>query len=121
MTDLSVHTAVRPGGVTVLTVRGEIDWTNSHRFDAAVQAALAGPPTHLEVDLTAVVFMNSVGLAILLAGGRRAREEGIVYDVRPGPIVALLLERTGTAGLLSVGTPAPRAAGRRWRSGGGAP
>ena len=62
-----------PSAVTV-TISGEIDIATSR----AMRDALAtGPgPVHLEVDLSAVTFMDASGIGVLLAARQRAVDSG---------------------------------------------
>ena len=63
---LTTSVAHRDGAV-VLSVSGEIDAATASVFDAAVAAALAEDPLMLIIELSAVTFMGSVGLRILLS------------------------------------------------------
>ncbi len=60
--------------VVTVTITGEIDIATSQ----AMQDALAtGPgPAHLEVDMSAVTFMDASGIGVLLAARQRAVDGG---------------------------------------------
>ncbi len=62
-------------GTTVLTAAGEIDMSNAGRFSAALdEAAAAGQPdAGFTVDMTAVSYLDSAGLTVLLAHADRIR------------------------------------------------
>ena len=63
-TDLTLTTGRSPGGAVVLAATGEIDMSNAARFANALTEAFAGG-TPLVVDLTAVEYIDSAGLAAL--------------------------------------------------------
>jgi anti-sigma B factor antagonist len=62
----------REGEVTVLSVFGDIDLSSAGELGAHVSAALAARPPILLVDLTAVEFMASAGLQVLVDTYRTA-------------------------------------------------
>jgi anti-anti-sigma factor len=99
-------------GAAVVVVRGDVDLSTAIRFRAALAAALDGGE-RVEVDLRDTTFMDSTGLAALLAVHRRlsqAREAVVIHD--PSPPVRLLLDISGVTGLVDVRTdgarPSPR-------------
>jgi anti-sigma B factor antagonist len=57
--------------VTV-SISGEIDIATSR----AMRDALATGPAHLEVDMSAVTFMDASGIGVLLAARQRAVDSG---------------------------------------------
>jgi len=61
-TALTLTTARRPDGATVLAAAGEIDMSNAGDFATALAEAGDGP---LVVDLTAVEYIDSAGLAAI--------------------------------------------------------
>ena len=65
-THLSLSTHLRPDGTPVLAASGEIDMSNASAFGAALDQATAGG-ARLVVDLTAVEYLDSAGLAALFA------------------------------------------------------
>ncbi|GAB7044448.1 MULTISPECIES: STAS domain-containing protein [Catenuloplanes] len=65
-TDLSFATIERPDGALVLAVAGEIDMSNAASFATALTAARTEAGTDsFVVDLTAVEYLDSAGLAVL--------------------------------------------------------
>jgi anti-sigma B factor antagonist len=66
--------------VVIVTISGEIDIATSQ----AMRDALAtGPgPAHLEVDMSAVTFMDASGIGVLLAARQRALDSGGSLTVR---------------------------------------
>jgi anti-sigma B factor antagonist len=88
-------TPVRTGTVSVLNVSGEIDLTSGPRLRAALDEILDDPgataPTGIVVDLTAVSFLGSAGLAVLVDAHEHATQRGIALKVvidGPGSAVA---------------------------------
>jgi anti-sigma B factor antagonist len=78
-------TPVRAGTVSVLTVSGEIDLTSGPRLRAALDEVFderaARAPTGIVVDLTAVSFLGSAGLAVLVDAHEHARLRGITLRI----------------------------------------
>jgi anti-anti-sigma factor len=78
----------------VLRVRGEVDLCSVDDLRAHLELAERdGVPTHL--DLSAVTFMDSSGLHLLVDSWKRARVEGWqLAIVHPSPQVLRLLQVT---------------------------
>jgi anti-sigma B factor antagonist len=66
-------TAQLQDGVFVLAVAGELDMLTAPRLSQTLEEALADEPRLLVVDLSDVTFLDSAGLAALLAARREAR------------------------------------------------
>lgn len=66
-------------GRKLLFVEGEIDCTTAERFEVAVRSYVSAFG-ELRIDMTGVTFMDSSGLAVLVAASRllRRRPEAIV-------------------------------------------
>ncbi|MFI6994991.1 STAS domain-containing protein [Nonomuraea wenchangensis] len=80
-------------GVTVITVRGELDATNREQFDDYVQDLT---DARLVFDLSRVPFMDSSGLHVLLMCEVRCRRAGgSVHLAAAQPLPARLFEITG--------------------------
>ena len=88
-------TPVRAGPVCVLNVSGEIDLISGPRLRAALDEVLDDPRaralTGVVLDLSAVTFLGSAGLAVLVDAHEHATQRGsslkIVID-GPGSAVA---------------------------------
>jgi anti-sigma B factor antagonist len=66
--------------VVTVTISGEIDIATSR---AMREALAAGPgPAHLEVDMSAVTFMDASGIGVLLAARQQAVDGGGSLTVR---------------------------------------
>jgi anti-sigma B factor antagonist len=95
-TELTLTTGARPDGAPMLTAAGEIDMSNAETFAAALVDAVDRAGDHpLVVDLTAIEYLDSAGLAALFEQAERIR-------VVIGPLLAPLLEVSGLAELTSV-------------------
>ena len=85
-----------------LAFDGEIDKAREHEVVAAIDAALE-PNITLEVDLSAVTFIDSSGVRALIIGHRAAAEinsQVIVFD--PSPPCRKLLELVGLTELFGI-------------------
>jgi anti-sigma B factor antagonist len=92
-------TPVQTGPVSVLTVSGEIDLASGPLLRAALDDVLDAPDstalTGVVLDLTAVTFLGSVGLAVLVDAHEHATQRGIALKVvidGPGSAVARALQ-----------------------------
>jgi anti-sigma B factor antagonist len=95
-TELTLTTGPGPDGALVLTAAGEIDMSNAETFARALAEAVAGAAgLRLVVDLTAVHYLDSAGLAALFAQADN-------IELRTGPLLAPLLEISGLTGLTTV-------------------
>jgi len=63
-------------GATVVRVRGEVDMVTTPRLRSCLQDRLASTPQRLVVDLSAVSFLGSSGLAVLVECLEDARGRG---------------------------------------------
>jgi anti-anti-sigma factor len=88
-------TAIPVLPVVTVTISGEIDIATSR----AMRDALAtGPgPAHLEVDLSAVTFMDASGIGVLLAARQQAVDGGGSLTLRAPSVAVRRL--TGVLGL----------------------
>ena len=90
-------------GSELLVVEGEIDIATSSRLIAALNEAVTEAVNSLVVDLSAVKFMDSTGLALLLGAYRRLRRRGLGFAVVcPGGPVRRVFEVTDMAKTLRV-------------------
>ncbi|GIE32586.1 anti-anti-sigma factor [Actinoplanes italicus] len=95
-TELTLRTGTGPDGAVVLTVAGEIDMSNAGVFADALTEAVAGADgSRLVVDLTAVQYLDSAGLAALFAQADH-------IEVRTGQLLAPLLEISGLTELTTI-------------------
>jgi anti-sigma B factor antagonist len=88
---------------TLVTVRGEADVTNRDSLGAALDAEVALRPRVLIVDLSALRFMDSSALHVLLRANRVLdRHGGAMSLVAPQPAVAKMLRLTTADRLIPV-------------------
>ncbi len=74
------HQLVKTDGETRLTVEGEIDLSNSRDLRAVILAALADTRA-LAVDLSAVRYIDSSGVANLIEGFQKAKAQKKSFKV----------------------------------------
>lgn len=66
----------RHAGHTTITVSGEIDLATAGQLCHACQAAVAAGATHVQLDLSGVIFCDAIGIDTLLALHRATRTRG---------------------------------------------
>jgi anti-sigma B factor antagonist len=82
-------------GAAVIKLSGEMDVASADEVSACLTDLLAAG-TDLVIDLSALEFIDSTGLGVLVAAGGRAREGGHRIRLRgPGKNVASTLSVTG--------------------------
>ncbi|MGI5244152.1 STAS domain-containing protein [Dactylosporangium sp. CA-139066] len=103
---MSVTTNVMMDGSTVLSVRGEIDHSNSATLrQEIVSAATERRPRVLRVDLGLVTFLDSAAVGALVGAQRESGAEGVQVVVwRASPFVLRQLRIAGVHEML--GAPA---------------
>src|SRR2546423_14920905 len=70
------------GDTLVLTLRGEIDFTNAAGTTETIRSAVAGQrPARVRVDLAEGTFLDSSGIGVLVSALRAAQEAGGTYRV----------------------------------------
>jgi anti-sigma B factor antagonist len=83
------------GGAVRVALRGELDLEHAYTFDEELKRVESARPSCLVLDLRDLAFLDSCGLARLLAARRRAkRERRRLLLVRGGPAVSRLLAIT---------------------------
>ena len=94
-TDLSVD-LTEEGGLTILTVRGELDAYSAPTLDAAFDQALADGAQHLVLDLADVGFIDSSGLRSMIRVRKQVGDTPEALRIRnPQPATVRLLDITG--------------------------
>ena len=64
------------GGAVRVALRGELDLEHAYTFDEELRRVEEGRPACVVIDLRELTFLDSCGLARLLAARRRARRRG---------------------------------------------
>jgi anti-anti-sigma factor len=91
------------GTERVLAVSGELDLAAAASFEAALDSALATGVARIVVDLTALEFIDSTGLSVLIKAQQRAGDTGRELGVvNPTAQVERLLTLTGLMERLSL-------------------
>lgn len=86
-------------GIPVIRLRGELDISNIAAIEAELDPVLAQADHGAVFDLSALAFMDSSGIALLL----RARERvGDVVVRNPSPVVHRILQATGLIDTLRI-------------------
>jgi len=94
--ELGIDSGKRGDSIAVIRLTGEVDVYTSPRVRSAMLEQLDGGCKYLVIDLASVDYLDSSGLGILVAGLKRARENGgEVYLVSPKPRIQHVLEVTG--------------------------
>ena len=86
--------AERTGDTVELVLCGQLDMSTAERFDSALEAALETDATRVRVDLDAVDFVDSTGLAAILGATRRSDGDGRLTMTRGTGEVAQLFRLT---------------------------
>ena len=63
-------------GAVMFSLRGELDLAHAYTFDEELRTVEATRPSTVVIDLRRLTFLDSCGLARLLAARRRARRLG---------------------------------------------
>lgn len=80
---------------------GELDMAAAPVVDAQLDELAAAGFAHLVLDLRGVSFLDSSGLRLILVWDAKARTEGLVFELVPGPApVQRMFDVTGVAGRL---------------------
>ena len=90
---------------TVVTVTGDVDMHSEGRLRDALTEAATVPGCRVVVDLSAVEFMASAGVHVLLdVAGQLEQAGGALVLASPRPMVARMLALTRTDELIPVAT-----------------
>jgi anti-sigma B factor antagonist len=103
---------IREGGLLTVRVKhdgeellvrasGELDLSNVNVLEGELRRAIAGPPSEVILDLSAVTFIDSTGLRMLLLMAKHSRNNGDRLSMRRGSgSVERAIERAGLDSLL---------------------
>jgi anti-anti-sigma factor len=93
--EATVESLQDASGVPIVKVTGEVDMSNVHLVRAAVDLAITHEPERIIFDVRDLKFMDSSGLAMLLAVAERI---SVVELRRPRPLLRRVIELTGLSG-----------------------
>lgn len=97
-------------GLTVITLEGEIDLYDAPRFKELLLGAIASGSGRVICDLTAVTFIDSTTLGVLLQGKRRlAGVGGALHVVCPTPAIVNIFRIVGLHRILTIHSDLPAA------------
>ncbi|MFJ4690692.1 STAS domain-containing protein [Streptomyces sp. NPDC088766] len=95
---LSVEVTLPREDVALVTVEGHLDLDTATEFQAHLANQLHHGRRHFLLDLSAVPFMDSSGMNIILRVYQEARElPGTVHVIDPTPAVRRVLDLTGVS------------------------
>ncbi|MBS1868340.1 MAG: STAS domain-containing protein [Actinobacteria bacterium] len=80
-----VAQVARAEGLARVRLIGELDVAAAPRAEAAIARAEQRQPPTLELDLSALAFMDSTGLRLMLGARERALDAGRTLLLRRGP------------------------------------
>ncbi|MEV0896570.1 STAS domain-containing protein [Actinoplanes sp. NPDC049802] len=95
--DNSIRTTRADDGSVMVTVRGEIDFSNSDGVAQGIHDAVTEwSPAIIHVDLRDATFIDSTGLGALIEGYRTATGKGVTFKViNPSDTFRRVLSVTG--------------------------
>jgi anti-anti-sigma factor len=104
MDEIAVRTTVSADGyVAVLAVSGELDLGTAEIVWPGLARLLTTTAGKVVLDGTALEFLDSSGLRVLLRGAKLAESEGTAFRVvAPHPVVQRVLELAGVRDALDV-------------------
>jgi anti-anti-sigma factor len=101
------------GGVAVVAPAGRIDSNTAARLEQAVFQRLEAGQTRLVVDLSAVEYISSAGLRVLLKAANTARSRGgVVVLCTMGPSVREVFDLAGLVSIFAIEDSRERALAR---------
>jgi anti-anti-sigma factor len=105
--DFAVSRSQSPGGSAVVTVQGDVDFTNAHQVRQAIVDAIdEWRPAAVHVDLGLVHYLDSMGISSLIAGLRAATVSGAAFRVvNPSRPAMSVLDVCGLREVFGYGPP----------------
>jgi anti-sigma B factor antagonist len=97
---LSISSSV-DDGVACLALHGELDLASAPILEGSLLEVERQAPSRLVIDLSALQFLDSTGLRLLLAAHSRAQQRGAELVLRPGePAVQRVFDVSGALDVL---------------------
>jgi anti-anti-sigma factor len=103
----SPNPAANGGGSETIAFEGSLDLDTVGELRETIQEIRAKGPGEIVVDLTAVGFIDSVGIGLLITTHSRLEEEGVKLRLIVSPRLKGLLELSGLIELLRPEDPPP--------------
>jgi anti-sigma B factor antagonist len=95
--------AITDGDPIRIIVRGELDLLAAPRLRTTLLEASHHDGVTIDVDLSAVTFIDSTGISVILQAWQRANAQGGRLVVgAASPVVARVIEATGLTDLLAL-------------------
>jgi anti-anti-sigma factor len=103
VTGLTIDSTYLAPDVICLDVSGDLDMASSEVLDNAIRQALTAPGLkRVEVDLSKVAFLDSMGINTLVQGHQLAGDQDIKLQVvNPSQMALRVLDLTGVREFLS--------------------
>ena len=92
----------RVGEVAVVAPSGVVDMLTAPQLEAAIRAAVDSKPTAVVVDLTAVEFLASAGMGVIVAAHDEAGSTTNFCIVADGPATSRPLKLVGIADIVAL-------------------
>lgn len=92
----------RVGEVSVVTVAGTVDMLTAPKLDEAINAAAKSSPSAVVVDLSAVEFLASAGMGVLVAAQEQLGDTARFAVVADGPATSRPLKLVGIADVVDL-------------------
>jgi anti-sigma B factor antagonist len=107
MDELVTVAVTSEGRSASVVVTGEVDIATVVTLRSALEEALTSKPDSLTVDLTAVTFIDSTGLAALVKAGRALPDPArLTVVLEPESYPRVIFDATGLGHCLTLVTPA---------------
>ena len=95
----TVERSFNSSGSQVISIVGEVDMSNVVAIERELESILVARPDHLVFDLSALSFIDSSGIAVLL---RAAERTGRLEVRNPSTTVQRIIQATGLSGVLHI-------------------
>lgn len=92
----------RVGDVSVVAVSGTVDMLTAPKLEAAIAAAAQSSPSAIAVDFTAVEFLASAGMGVLVAAHGDLAESVRLVVVADSPATSRPLKLVGIADIVDL-------------------
>jgi anti-anti-sigma factor len=103
--DALTITTVSLGAATALTVGGEIDMYTVDRLRAELRRVVAEPaPGPIFLDMTAVTFIGSAGVAVLIESQAQAQHQNRPFGLVVDHFATTVIQPLQAAGLMGLFT-----------------
>jgi stage II sporulation protein AA (anti-sigma F factor antagonist) len=96
---IAIETQLDASGSAIVILSGELDASNVASLETAMASVTARAPKRVTFDLSALGFMDSSGIAVLINTAAKVSE---VHLHQPSSIIRRVLETTGLSSLLTV-------------------